>query len=242
MASSNERSYRRRIFTDDLVSFSVVVKETDLWISTTVDLRREATDLVLACREQLESYIRRNPEFRTTLEPYPSDSFAPAMVKQMIGMTRKVGVGPMAAVAGAIAEYVGKGLLRHTDRVVVENGGDIFVCEQKPLTVGLFAEGSPFSERLGLRIPEQQTPIGVCSSSGTFGHSLSLGSADIVSIVSPWTALADAAATAIGNRVRREEPLERLAGWVETIEGIAGGVVMVGSRMLSWGNLELVEL
>ncbi|MBW1868220.1 MAG: UPF0280 family protein, partial [Deltaproteobacteria bacterium] len=103
-------------------------------------------------------------------------------------------MGPMAAVAGAIAQYVGMGLLDLTDQVIVENGGDIFLKADRSLTVSVFAGASPLSGRFGLLIPVSRMPLGVCSSSATVGHSLSRGIADVVCILSPSSALADGAA------------------------------------------------
>ena len=168
----------------DLVSFQVRVKETDLWVSTGERLEKETRDLVLHARHQIESYISSHPDFLTTLKPYPDDPLAPPVVKEMISATRPSGVGPMASVAGAIAEFVGQGLLKSTGQVIVENGGDIFLMAKRPVTVSIFAGASPLSEKLGLLIPTGQMPLGVCTSSGTVGHSLSLGAADAACVLS----------------------------------------------------------
>ena len=45
-------------FAAGLVSFNAVVQETDLWVSAEQDLGREARDLILSYRRQLEAYIR----------------------------------------------------------------------------------------------------------------------------------------------------------------------------------------
>jgi len=148
----------------------------------------------------------------------------------------------MASVAGAVAQRVAGGLLRFTDQVIVENGGDIFLKTNRPATVSIFAGASPLSERLGLKIPVKQMPLGVCSSSAKVGHSLSLGIADVACLLSPSAALADGAATALGNRVKRKEDLETVAAWAGQIEGIVGGVVIVDDRIAAWGDIELVEL
>ena len=114
-----ERTYRQRVKVEDLVSFHIAVKETDLWVSADRNLKRKAEDLVFDCRTRLEDYISSHEFFLTTLQPYPKDPFAPSMIKTMIEMTRRAGVGPMASVAGAIAQFVGEGLLQLTDQVIV---------------------------------------------------------------------------------------------------------------------------
>jgi len=237
-----KRNYRKRVTSSDLVSFQVVVKETDLWVSADRNLEKETRDLVLSYRNQLETYITSHPGFLTSLQPREEDPFAPPIVREMIEATRKAGVGPMASVAGAIAEFVGKDLLKITDQVIVENGGDIFIDVKRPVTVSIFAGRSPLSEKIGLRLPSSQMPLGVCSSSGTVGHSHSEGQADAVCILSSSAVLADGAATALGNRLERKRDLERVDKWAREIGGIIGGVAIMGDRMASWGRVELVAL
>jgi hypothetical protein len=220
----------------------VAVKETDLWVSAGRVLEQETRDLVFECRYSLERYIASHPEFASSLSPLPPDLYAPPLVREMIAETVRAGVGPMAAVAGAVAQFVGKGLLAFTDQVIVENGGDIFLQTSRPVTVSLFAGASPLSEKLGLLIPVRQMPLGVCSSSGTVGHSLSLGIADLVCILSPSATFADGAATALGNRIKQKSDLEKAADWAKQMGNILGGVVIVDDRMATWGDVELVVI
>lgn len=242
MKEYTERTYRKRVKAAGLFSFQVGVKETDLWVSAGEDLETETRDLVLQGRHQIETYLAGHPDFLSALEPYPDDPQAPPLVKEMIAATAPTGVGPMASVAGAMAEFVGRGLLRRTDQVIVENGGDIFLMAKRPVTVSIFAGDSPLSERLGLLIPTRQMPLGVCTSSGTVGHSLSFGSANAACVVSAGTALADGAATALGNRIRGRKDLSAVGEWAAGIPGILGCLVILGDRMTAWGDIELVEL
>lgn len=242
MSDHTKDTYRKRIKSRDLVSFHVSVKETDLWVSADRNLEKDTRDLIFDYRHQLESYIRSNPEFLTTLNPYPEDPYAPPMVKEMINKTRTIGVGPMASVAGAMAQFVASGLLEMTQQVIVENGGDIYLKVNRPVTVSIFAGESPLSEKIGLEIPTRQMPIGICSSSGTVGHSLSMGASDVVCLLSSSAVLADGGATALGNRIKSQEQLESVAQWAGEMEDILGGVVVMGDRMAAWGDVELVSL
>ena len=242
MIEYRERTYRKRARAKDLVSFHVAVKETDLWVSAERNLENETRDLILDHRHQLERYIQSHPDFLTTLQPYPQDPYAPSLVRDMIEATRGVGVGPMASVAGAIAQYVAKGLRQWSDQVIVENGGDIFLKANRPVTVSIFAGESPLSGKIGVVIPKEKMPLGICSSSGTVGHSLSMGVADLVCLLSPSAVLADGAATALGNRIRSKTALEKVAVWADQIKGIMGGLVIVGDKMATWGEIELVGL
>ncbi len=242
MSPYQERTYRKKVNTSDLVFFHMAVKETDLWVSADQNLEKETRDLIFDCRHQIEAYITAHPEFATTLTPQQEDPYAPPIVKGMIAATKGINVGPMASVAGAIAQYVANGLLQLTDQVIVENGGDIFLSTKRPATVSIFAGSSPVSEKIGLEISVRQMPLGVCSSSAKVGHSLSLGIADVCCLLSPSAALADGAATALGNRVKRKKDLETVAAWADRIEGIVGGVVIVDDRIAVWGDIELVDL
>jgi hypothetical protein len=242
MPAYTQRFYRNRVKSEDLVSFEVRVKETDLLVSAEQNLERETRGLVFASRHQIESYIQMHADFLTTLGPYPEDPYAPPLVKEMIECTREMGIGPMASVAGAIAEYVGRHLLEKAAQVIVENGGDLFVKVDRTVTVSVFAGTSPLSETIGLVLSPKRMPLGVASSSGTVGHSLSLGKADVGCVVSRSAALADAAATALCNRIQGLEDLSRIDEWAGGHKGILGALVILGGTMASWGEIELVAL
>ncbi|MGB9630348.1 MAG: UPF0280 family protein, partial [Thermodesulfobacteriota bacterium] len=144
------RTYRNLIKGDDLFKFEVIVKETDLLIRAERDLFREARDSVLNYREQIENYISFHPQFLTSLVPIPQDPYAPPIIQEMIRTSQLAHVGPMASVAGAIAESVSKDLLRFSKEVIVENGGDIHLVTQKERTVGIYAGASPLSLKVGI--------------------------------------------------------------------------------------------
>jgi ApbE superfamily uncharacterized protein (UPF0280 family) len=235
------RTYRHWIEGKDLVAFNVTVKETDLYLRATANLQRKAHRMVLKYRSQLEGYIKRNPDFLKSLEPIPMPQYAPEIVKQMVQAGQECGVGPMAAVAGAIAEYVGRELLTFSPEVIVENGGDIYLKILKKRTVGIYAGESPLTGKLGLEISAKDTPLGVCTSSGTVGHSLSYGRADAVVVTAKSATLADAAATAIGNRVSGASDINGAIEFGQGIGNLKGIVIIVGEKMGVWGEVRLSE-
>jgi len=237
-----ERTYRTRMSRPGLVSFRVAVQETDLLVMAARDLSPEVRRLVVAQRRQLEDYLQAHPAFLTTLTPWPEDPYAPPVVRDMIAAGDRAGVGPMAAVAGALAERVGRALMADSTEVIVENGGDIFLALTAPATVALFAGASPLSQRVGLRLDPAWGPLGVCTSSGTVGHSLSLGRADAACVVAPSTALADALATALGNRVTEKADLPAALKWVADRPDVLGAVVIIGEKLGAWGQIELTPL
>jgi len=235
------RFYRDWSRDKDLVSFNVTVKETDLYIRAQRNLREKALEIVVKQRELLEGYISRHPEFLTTLSPLTLGRDAPQIAKIMATASVQVGVGPMAAVAGAFAEMVGRTLLEFSDEVVVENGGDIFLKLAKPRTIGIFAGSSPYSGKLAIQIKPAETPLGVCTSSGTVGHSLSFGKADAAIVLAPDAALADAAATALGNLVKTPEDMGNAIDFIRSVNGITGAAVIIGEKMAAWGKINLVR-
>jgi ApbE superfamily uncharacterized protein (UPF0280 family) len=205
-------------------------------------LEREAVEAIIQLRQQLEAYIGANPQFQTSLVPLPEDPRAPHIVKEMLAAAQQAGVGPMAGVAGAMAAFVGAALLAFTDEVVVENGGDIFLKTGTARTIGIFAGASPLSMQVGIRIPAERQPLGVCTSSATVGPSLSLGRADAVCVISSSATLADAAATALGNMVQGKGEIEQALEAGQRIAGVEGVVVIVDDALGVWGGYELVKL
>lgn len=238
-----ERTYRNQVCSDRLrASFRVVVKETDLLIRAGEMLEDLARASVLRHRGYLENYIRRYTQFAETLTPWEVGGPAPGIVRKMAHAGQQAGVGPMAAVAGALAEYVGHDLLEHTNEVIVENGGDVFINSSDPVTIGVFANQSPLSLRIGLRVCAGRTPMAVCTSSGTVGHSLSLGKADAVCIVSASCPLADAAATSVGNHVHAKGDIRKAIDIGKKIKGVEGGIVIIDDKIGMWGDVEIVPL
>jgi len=245
--SYRERDYRWLQSHGDLVSSHVRVSETDLHILADRAVGEQAKECVLRYRVQIESYIARHPEFLTALSPLPADDLAPPIVREMLSAGEAADVGPMAAVAGVISEYVGRDLLATgVQEVIVENGGDIFLYRKKACTVAIFAGQSPLSYKVGVVVPADAMPTAVCTSSGTVGHSLSFGEADSVTVLASSTALADAVATRLGNEVglarSGEAGIKRTLALVRQFAGIDGVVVICGELMGAVGKIELVRL
>jgi ApbE superfamily uncharacterized protein (UPF0280 family) len=236
------RDYRHWISDRDLVSFSVVVKETDLLIRARRDLTAQALEVTNKCRTELEQYIAAHPEFEVSLEPLSVEEHAPSLVKEMAGAAHKAGVGPMAAVAGAIAERVGTELLDFSDEVIVENGGDIFFKSTVERLIGVYAGESKLTGKIAFTIRPEETPLGICTSSGTVGHSLSFGAADAVIVFSSSTPLADAAATAIGNLVGSAEDIGNALQAARGIDGIKGAAIIKDDHMGLFGQIQLADV
>ncbi len=244
---SSRRLYRQALAGERFHFFNVTVKETDLWTAVSKTCRREnlpalVEQLIWRQRRLLEKFMGSHPVFAHTLEPCLVPETAPAVVRSMARAGNRANVGPMAAVAGAFAEIVGLALLEFSPEVLVENGGDLFLKIVEPVTVAIFAGSSPLSEKIALLVDPGQTPLGICTSSGTVGPSFSRGKADAAVVLSPSAPLADAAATALGNLVQGPEDLEQTVEHARGIEGVTGVVLICGDKMAAWGAVELRPL
>jgi len=183
-------------------------------------------------RNSLEDYLRRQPEFRTALAPLPLLPGAPEVAVRMHDASRVTGVGPMAAVAGAMAQLAAEAALEAgAAEAIVENGGDIYLASAEAVVIALYAGPGRLSGRLALEVQPGEMPLSVCSSSGRLGHSFSFGDCDLATVVARDAALADAAATLAGNLVLRESDipaaLERVAG----LPGISGLLLVKGEKV-----------
>jgi hypothetical protein len=236
------RTYRSRHHKKGLVSFDVTVKETNLNIQADTDLSDRAVKAVLECRNFIETFISLHPEFADSLVPITNTGPAPRIVQDMMDAARSANVGPMAAVAGAVAQYTGQYLLHYSGQVVVENGGDIFIGSDSETTLGFHAHNSPFPARLGIRVAKRDKPYGVCTSSGTLGHSKSFGTADAATVLAGSCPLADAVATALGNRIKTPADIPGAIEAGRAIPGVQGIVIIKAEKIGLWGDLRLVDL
>jgi ApbE superfamily uncharacterized protein (UPF0280 family) len=226
-----------------MVNFNVVIDESDLLIRADRNLHNKAHKTLSSLRHDIESYINTNKLFLTTLEPLSVPTMAPEVVKNMTQAGSEFGVGPMAAVAGAIAEGVARDLKGFSRNVFVENGGDIFMFSEQPITSAIYAGNSPLSMKLGVILEPYPDGMSICTSSGTVGHSLSFGNADSVSVICDSGSMADAAATAICNIVKSDKDLEQAVDFARKHEQINGLIIILGSKIAVFGkNIKLIEI
>ena len=238
----NRGVYRSQHQKKGLVSFDITVKETNLNIQAVTDLTDAAIRAALKYRQYIETHIRQYPEFATSLSPLPPPSFVPGIIMDMMKAAQLADVGPMAAVAGAMAEYVGRDLLEMSPEILVENGGDIFIRSESDTVFSIYAGNSPLSMTTGIKVEPQEAAFAMCTSSGTLGHSQSFGTADAVSIMAPSCCLADAAATALCNMVKNEDDIEKTLHLGQQIQGIQGIVIIKNEKIGLWGNMKLIRL
>ena len=237
-----ERSYRSRFSDDERRWFCVKFLESDLWIgvdrgSYRASMEADAYAMLVDLRRQMDAYLLMDPAYKAALTPYDAGLEAPEILKEMSRVSHKTGIGPMSAVAGAVAKKVAEFL--GTNEVIVENGGDIYARAASDMDISVFAGQSPLSEKIGLHIPAASFPLGICTSSGTVGPSLSLGRADAVMIVCKDVMLADSYATAMANRIKTVNDLQPVIDRISDIPEILGAIAVKDDRMAITGQFEL---
>jgi len=244
-----ERIYRGLFKSEDLVSFTVNQKETDIFVAIDKNKKRNLKDIIAQTeyfisdlRRDIESYIKNYPIFELSFRPVAVDSDAPEVIREMAQAAFLTNVGPFAAVAGAIAGMLGRKLSEEISDVIVENGGDIFIKTTKPRRVGIYCGSDEISNRVGLEILPGDTPLGICASSGTQGHSFSFGRADLALAVSNSTALADACATAIGNLIKERGDIIKGINFARNIEGIKGILIVKDGQFGFWGDIKIIRI
>jgi ApbE superfamily uncharacterized protein (UPF0280 family) len=216
-------------------------KETNLRVACAdFDL---VTRTVVEHRRLLERYIVRHPEFRTSLVPVVLLDNAPEAARRMAAAAELTGLGPMAAVAGSLAQLGGEAAqAAGLPEAIVENGGDIYIHAASAVTIGLYAGDNAIGGNLAFRLEPDRLPLALCSSSSTMGHSLSFGRCDLATVIAREAALADAAVTLVCNRIRSANDLMPVLNDVGAIAGIDGIFAVYRGKVGMWGELpELVR-
>ena len=224
----------------DLLSFQIVIDETDLWVAAREDLSVPMADEVRLLRGQILTYAAIHSEFLPALTPLDADPHAPEIIRRMCRAGRLANVGPMAAVAGTVAQMVAERFRDASPDLLVENGGDTYLFSTRDRQIGLLSIPDQ-DVRLCVPVRADEFPCSFCASSATIGHSLSFGNADLVVTRSRDAALADAAATALANALVGAEAmdtvLEQARNWEHI--GLDGVFAQCEGKIGVWGKMEL---
>ena len=217
------------------------LKETFVWITADekkyIEIAKEA---IKQRRKELERFVRWHPYFLVTLESYRIEERdkIPAIVIRMIESAGKFGIGPMSAVAGTLAEFAVEAMRdAGATHAMVDNGGDVALISDREVLVGIYAGESPFSNRIALKINPSSSLLGICTSSGTVGHSISFGTADAATVISNSASLSDAAATALCNSVTDARSIPKAFHLIKHVEGIAGALIIYKDKLATWGKI-----
>ena len=236
-----ERFYRDWIGREGSDRFEVTIGESDLLIRCDHDLYDVAFEALAKVRREIEDLIASDPRFAVTLEPHVIPAGSGPVVREMASVACTWDVGPMATVAGTVSEAVARRLLQETPTVSVENGGDVFIAAPGMVSFLLYAgEDSPYSDSIAFEV-DATSGIGVCTSSGVVGPSLSFGCADAVVAIAGQGSVADAAATAIANRISTPDDIGPVIEEEQERGSLLGLIACCGDRLGVWGEITLVD-
>lgn len=237
-----ERTYRNWCRSEGLVPTVVSHNESDLFILAPLDLYDEAMGLLLEARRDIEDYIKKDEKFLSTLYPHQPLPNPPRIIREMASAALEFGVGPMAAVAGAVSDYVGSQLIGKAGEIIVENGGDIYACLKRPVVFSLYAgPSSPFTGKIKFSLDLNGKSKGICTSSGTVGHSFSAGRADAVCVICDTAAVADAAATALCNKIQDKKDVDRILKITQSYNSINAILIAMEDKLGIWGDIEIIQ-
>lgn len=241
-----ERTYRTQFNSERFKGFEVKYLETDLWIGVNPDsfqpeMKELALEKIKLLRDKFDKYIQAEPFFKKSLKPFQSTEIAPPGAIEMAAAAEKAGIGPMSAVAGLFAREVGEEIIQNfpVAEMVIENGGDIYVLLKNELVLSVFAGDSILSERIGLIIPSGKNKFGICTSAGTVGPSISYGKADAVVVICDDILLADAFATAFGNKVKSPNDIEKVIKQSEKYPEILSLLIICEDKIGIRGDYEI---
>lgn len=218
------------------------IKETISWIICEDKYFSFAEKEIIKQRNIIEEYIKENPEFKVTLKPFIVKENAPEIIKNMAEAAKKAQVGPMAAIAGAIAQYGLISMIKAgAEHAIIDNGGDIAMYINEPVTVGIFTGPAKIKD-IGLIILPENRIIGICTSSGTVGHSLSFGKADAAIVISNDTILSDAFATRLCNSVQNNNA-EEISQTMQKllIDELKGMITIIDDIMVLCGDIPEIQ-
>ncbi|MCL5770657.1 MAG: UPF0280 family protein [Actinobacteria bacterium] len=232
--------YRIKVNVGNKFSWKVSYKYSDLFIVSKIDIYKKIIKLLPDFYRIIQEFIKKYPSFAKTLNSFnPKDDF-PDIIKKMCQSSVIFKVGPMASVAGAVCQYLAQTLSKNNPYLSIENGGDIYIKSPSDIVTGLFLNNKYFKDNIKIKIKKDILPCGIASSSGTLGHSLSLGKSDLTMIICKSPVLADAAATAVGNMVTTKDDIQKTINYFKKFEEILAIIIIKDDKIGLYGDIELV--
>jgi len=232
-----ERKYREWSNSNNLIISNVKEFESDLYILSEINVEEIALKEVRKIRKIIIKYGEENIDFFKSLVPLRIKDSDPKIIKHMKESTKKANVGPMASVAGAINFYLAKKLESICKTLIIENGGDLYIKSNEERIINIYAGKSLFKDKIKII---EKGEMGICTSSGIMGHSISFGKADAVVVKGKDTLVADAFATSIGNMIKTKEDIEKGLEFAKQ-NNLEGVIIIAFNKIGIWGNIKLVK-
>lgn len=231
--------YRQNISKKYKYSWLVRYKYSDILISSDKDISAKISGPLQSFYDDLEGIIKKDSSFYNSLKPISIKDYYTPEAGLMRDAAELFGVGPMATVAGAVCEYLADNLLKYCEKLVIENGGDTLVVTDEKINIGLYVKNRYFNDSITIQTRSAKGRFSVCSSSSTFGHSMSLGKCDLAVAMADSAVYADAAATSIANSVKDIRDIDGMIKHYSTFDQLTGIVVIKDKKIGLWGNLKL---
>lgn len=222
-------------------TYNVKLHTSDLYIRANENIAERAASSLAELRKEIEDHIKERNIFLTSLDTISNPGGNSQVVSMMYKASETAGTGPMAAVAGAIAECLGSELINYSREIIIENGGDVWMKIDTPVILGIYSDNIHFKGKLALQINDTHTPCAVCTSSSKTGHSLSFGKADSVTVIGTSGAVADAVATETCNRVKTEDDITDALKFALSASSVKGCLIIYRDRLAVMGDVELAS-
>ena len=239
--SRDKEVYRSNVNNKEKYTWRVVYKQSDLLVSSNKDIKKKIEEPLKEIYKLLEFCIEKDSSFKKSLSPVKPSHYFPRIVVEMCQKTSVFNVGPMAAVAGVVCDYLAGRLQKYCDCLIIENGGDVYIKSNKDVNVGVYIRNKYFKNSVALKVRAGDTPCGLCSSSSKFGHSLSFGHCDLAVVSARSVISADGAATAVANSVNNASDVKLTLNYFKKFDSIDGILIIKDDNIGLWGNIELLS-
>jgi ApbE superfamily uncharacterized protein (UPF0280 family) len=239
-AAPDRNIYRNNVKTGEKYHWKIMYQYSDLLLSSDKDIVKLIEEPVKEIYRCLHRCFKEDPAFLKSLSPVSIKPGYPEIIKKMCLLSAEFNVGPMAAVAGTVNEFLAEKLNKYCGNLIIENGGDLYLRSKKDRILGIYVKNNYFKDGISMKVKAKNMPCGVCASSGTFGHSLSLGKCDLAVVVSKSAIAADAAATAVANSISCKDDIFASIEHFRNYRGIDGLLLIKDDKIGLWGNIELI--
>jgi hypothetical protein len=240
LASDSDRNiYRNNVQTREKYNWKIKYHYSDLLLSSDKNIVSLTKEPLKEIYCYLHRCFKEDHAFLKSLSPVSIKPGYPEIIKKMCLLSAEFNVGPMAAVAGTVNEFLAEKMNQYCGSLIIENGGDLYLRSKKDRILGIYVKNKYFKDGISIRIKSENMPCGVCASSGTFGHSLSLGKCDLAVVLSKSAITADAAATAVANSISCKDDLLKSIEHFRNCRGIDGLLLIKEDQIGLWGNIEL---
>jgi ApbE superfamily uncharacterized protein (UPF0280 family) len=241
MAPDTDRNiYRNNVKTGGKYHWKITYQYSDLLLSSDKNIAGLIEKPLKDIYRYLNKCFKEDPVFLRSLSPVRINPGYPEIIKKMCLLSAEFNVGPMAAVAGTVNEFLAERINKYCGNLIIENGGDLYLRSKNDRILGIYVKNKYFKDSISIRIKAANMPCGVCASSGTFGHSLSLGKCDLAVVMSKSAITADAAATAVANSISCKDDILASIEHFRNCRGIDGLLLIKEDQIGLWGNIELV--